>query len=434
MANATGLQTSSAHVDGGDDRVRESLALQFKACKRVVGVGDPDFCSLGSARHVTCTIVVASGSPDLRPITYNSEPMPLLESFMVDRIGVCALRIESLVYAMRESIPLSAAPVPAAVQNVLSAQTAVDVATMRVPFFSGRDWQSTEYGFRMLPSCIPASAEMVVPSGSHDNVSLVFAIDLEHPKTVDFLRMWQVTGIQPETHFICIFFPPLTLAALGPPAQRQSCLPRSEGSAGGADVPPMDFGQQLTPSTSFDEACTILGVSRDEVEKGRYRADTAHKALLFMVQNWAASTHILAKFCVSQSPEHTFPGGYVARRTSILTSLGWGEISFSKKTKWYTWASQAACRSWKQDPVAGISHPLQSTFIFSFILDSDSALYGKWRGICFLWKQGGPLITGKLPLESSGDRDERATAGLIQRDLEASRVAIEARLAPMPSS
>jgi hypothetical protein len=101
-------------------------------------------------------------------------------------------------------------------------------------------------------------------------------------------------------------------------------------------VPPTNFGDYLLASTSFLEACRILGLQETDIARAKFKTTGAVKQLVAMVQNWAAAAHVVAKFSVSpDSPTHCFPGGLEVKLATILDEIGWTEHTFSKKRLLY---------------------------------------------------------------------------------------------------
>ncbi|KAJ7436556.1 hypothetical protein FB451DRAFT_1193854 [Mycena latifolia] len=218
----------------------------------------------------------------------------------------------------------------------------------------------------------------------------VFAVDGNHPETVNFMRVWGVMGIKPDSHFVLAFVVPTN--PVSPSSRDYSLSPFP-------DIPPANFGDQLTPATTFIQACAVLGLSAADVESARFKSSTYQdKQLVAMVQNWTSAGFILAKFW-----------GFSITLNSILGELGWTKSSYNKKAKWFPWAARAATLFWHELLV-----PTEG--------DSAYELYRIWRGICFIWKAGGPIATGILPSKSSTDPDEKDAAALTQQTIESSKV------------
>lgn len=144
--------------------------------------------------------------------------MLIVQEFLTKTAGVLSVTAPTLV-ALIQDIVVSSPDAPSFLKSVLQSPIAVALATSRVPFFK-EDWKATSYGFRTLPSLNPDTAMFAIPQGTIQLYSEVFAVDIAHPVTVNYMRHWEVMGIKPETHFILAFWDPLH--QLAAPASRFS--------------------------------------------------------------------------------------------------------------------------------------------------------------------------------------------------------------------
>ncbi|KAJ7504930.1 hypothetical protein B0H11DRAFT_2221118 [Mycena galericulata] len=393
----------------------------------------------GITQEISCTVAVISGAaPDSLPATHMLGQMLIVKDFLAKRAGVLSVTAPTLVALIPDTVA-SSPDAPSFLKSVLQSPIAVALATSRVPFFK-EDWKATSYGFRTLPSLNPDAAMFAIPQDTIQPYSEVFAVDIAHPVTVDYMRLWEVMGIKPGTHFILAFWDPLH--QLPPPASRFSSpaphlrlpspVPSIHTSSGHTrhsshtsfsqpasdyahspmmEVPPINFEDCLSSSTTFRDACRFLGLSDGDIICAIFAdANSQSKQLVAMVQNWTAAAHILAKFCISpENPVHTFSGGFKATLDLILAELKWSKASYTKKNNWYRWAAHAATLFWPRAnfPVAG---------------DSDFDLYMNWRAICFIWQAGGPAATGSVMSKDSTDPFEKAASGFTQQCIEKVKV------------
>ncbi|KAJ6451545.1 hypothetical protein C8R45DRAFT_946099 [Mycena sanguinolenta] len=317
----------------------------------------------------------------------------------------------------------------------LASVTAVHLSTSRVPFFE-KHWQATSYSFRFLQKLIPAAAGLMLPAS--DLNCPIFAVDATHPKTAEYMWVWEVLGLKPETHFILILHTPpipatihfrldstnLNLPAplrLSSPAPSlasthrsplgssfsQQSQPASEYSYSPiSEIPLANFGDQLLPDTTFPVACSLVGLTEADIQRATRQSDA--KQLVPMVQNWSAAAHVLAKLCLSDNTSsYRFSGGLVVTLEGVLVcELSWGSVkTFTNKSGWYHWAAEAATLFWPSSSVPSMTLCKQ---------DSDYDLYMTWQAICFIWQAGGPLQTGILPQKSSTNPVEQHATALTQ--------------------
>ncbi|KAJ6516894.1 hypothetical protein C8R47DRAFT_1206108 [Mycena vitilis] len=274
----------------------------------------------------------------------------------------------------------------------------IGLATTRVPFFKN-GWQDTGYGYRSLANIIPAAAALTLPDSLLQLDDEVFAVVPGHPETVNYMRMWDMAGIVPQTHFAVALFAPDLLLSL--PSNSPLPLPFSsthpsfstlsqvsgslfEDYPQDSQLPEPAFGI-LGPRTTIPEACTILGISNSDIQRAKYAGSTpSAKQLVAMVRNYVSFTSILEKFGVSfDNRSHRFPGGLEVTLSSLLSDRGWTEHTYKKKNRLYSWAAVAATQFWHTPSPPGAT-------------DTTYNLYQKWRAICFIWAPNGPIDTGDL--------------------------------------
>ncbi|KAJ7913417.1 hypothetical protein B0H13DRAFT_1873853 [Mycena leptocephala] len=376
-------------------------------------------------QEISCTVAVAAET-DSQPVTHLVRPIYIMEPFLAKREGVLSVTAPTLVNLVRTVINESRLPVPPLVVLALQSTMAVQIATTRVPFFE-MDWKATSYGFRPLLPLIPAAAELELPE---DNLhSEIFAIDPSHPKTAAYARIWELL-IKPEKHFVLALWAPPTslmpsipgshLPVLSPnPLLRIPSPAPSFGISSGhsqysfppsqavsehphspiPDVPPTNFGDFLLASTSFLEACRILGLQETDIARAKFKTTGAAKQLVAMVQTGLQQPMLSRNSVFRPTAQHT--ASLVDSRSNWLQFWarldGQSTLSAKKSTSWPT----------AEPPAEGAS---------------DYDLYLTWRAIWFIWQPGGPAQTGQIPSKTSRDPVERAAAALTQTKIESERV------------
>ncbi|KAK6974165.1 hypothetical protein R3P38DRAFT_2812209 [Favolaschia claudopus] len=144
----------------------------------------------------------------------------------------------------------------------------------------------------MFPPINPAAAPVDIPSD--DASELIFAVDMTHPKTLEYIRTWAVRF------------------------------------AGGSS----SFRHHFILALWLPQNAEISQADRT----GRRRENP-----IPLIRSWDATSRILLCFCpASRAPFLGWTPSFVSRN---LAQPGWGETYFSKKTSWFTDAVNASKRA-----------------------------------------------------------------------------------------
>ncbi|KAK7012391.1 hypothetical protein R3P38DRAFT_3434154, partial [Favolaschia claudopus] len=188
-------------------------------------------------QKISCTIaVVADPAASSCPETYMLQSLDALSTLITEKEGISAITVSALVALVRIAVtgPTLLHGIPAIIQTALSSAVHLQVATTRVPYF-GNDWQATSYGFQMFPPINPAAAPVDIPS---DNASeLIFAVDMTHPKTLEYIRTWAVRFAGGSSSFRHHFILALWLPQNSYPSRLSSQLSSTPSSRHNSPVP-----------------------------------------------------------------------------------------------------------------------------------------------------------------------------------------------------
>jgi hypothetical protein len=161
----------------------------------------------------------------------------------------------------------------------------------------------------------------------------------------------------------------LSSAANRMPSPLRSCdaftnvdLPPTEPGVINA-LPDSDLGEKesaadvLTPEAAVDNVCRQFNITSDTIAAAKYDQERA-KTLLAMIVNHRAMASILvtlqfhdpeSRTPYAKGKTVTFNDGLQLSTEDVLWAFGWSWESYNHKTKWYSWAEDAA-QSSEWDP------------------------------------------------------------------------------------